>query len=105
MFASIADSHNISLDEVRRARTQLDHRGFDWLVNVPMALFTVAGAVEVIRIGNDHLGHRGLRIPWGKHRGMTFALVVVTMWVIAAMPALRTHLRHPRHRRHPGTSP
>lgn len=145
LFAAIADSRNITIDEVRQARTELDHRAFDWLVNLPMALFTLAAAflmtgtvrrrfpddrvprlaaimllsiglgilvigvgqlwaftVEGIRIGNDHLGHRGLRIPWGKHRAVTFTLAMFAMWVIAAMPALGTHLRHPRH---PGTNP
>jgi hypothetical protein len=143
LFGAIADSHNITIDAVREARLQLDRRGFDWLVNLPMALLTLAGAllmtravrrrfpddrlprivailvlsiglgilvigvgqvwafaVEGARIGNDHLGHRGLRIMWGKHRATTFALVVLAMWVMAGLPALRTHLRHPRQ---PGT--
>jgi hypothetical protein len=145
LFGAIADSRNITIDAVREARLQLDRRGFDWLVNLPMALLTLAGAllmtravrrrfpddrlprivailvlsiglgilvigvgqvwafaVEGARIGNDHLGHRGLRIPWGKHRATTFALVVAAVWVMAAMPAPRTRLARPRH---PGTSP
>lgn len=145
LFAAIADSRNIGIDEVRRARTQLDRRGFDWMVNLPMAAFTLAAAlvttraarirfsdertprrvaiillsiafgvlvigvgqvwasiVEVIRIGNGHLGHRGLRIPWRQHREATFLLAMLTMWVVAAMPALGTSLRHLRHR---GTRP
>ena len=136
LMAAIADSRHISLDAVRRAQRQLDHRGFDWFVNLPMAMFTLAmallmtgavrrrfpddrlprvvaigllsmglgvlvigvgqvwaGAVEVVRIGNDHLGHRGLRIPWGKHRATTFTLAVLATWLLAAMPALRTRLR------------
>lgn len=145
LIARIADARHIGVDAVQQARLQLDRRGFDWLVNLPMAVFTLATAflmtravrtrfpddrlprvvaivllsaglaalvigvgqmwafaVEAVRIGNDHLGHRGLRIPWGKHRATTFALALASMWVIAAMPAraLGT-LRHPRH---PGTS-
>jgi hypothetical protein len=145
LFAAIGDSRNITIDEVRAARRQLDQRGFDWLVNLPMALFTIATAllmtrvvryrfpddrlarvvaivllsiglgilviglgqlwafaVEAVRIGNDHLGHRGLRIPWGKHRTTTFALVLITVWTMATMSALATHRRHLRH---PGTLP
>ena len=145
LFAAIANSRSISVDAVLAARRELDQRGFDWLVNLPMAGFTIAAvltalrrvrnrfpddqlarvvaivllsvglgvlvigvgqvwafAVEAVRIGNDHLGHRGLRIPWRKHRATTFALVVLTTWAAAAMPVLRGHLRHPRH---PGTNP
>jgi len=148
LIAAIADSRQISIDAVRQARLQLDHRGFDWLVNLPMALFTLATAllvtravrsrfpddrpprvaaivllsvglgilvigigqlwafaVEGVRIGNDHLGHRGLRIPWGKHRGTTFVLAMLSLWLIAAMPAPGTHLRHARPSRYLGTSP
>ena len=133
VFAAIANSRKIGVDDVRAARRLLDQRGFDWLVNVPMMLFTIAAAlvmtrsvrhrfpddrlprmaaivllsvglgvlvigigqvwafaVETVRIGNDHLSYRGLRIPWGKHRDVTFALAVITMWVIAAMPRRRT---------------
>jgi hypothetical protein len=64
-----------------------------------------AFTVEGLRIGNDHLGHRGLRIPWGKHRSLTFTLAMLAMWVIAAIPAPRTHLGHARHPMHPGTLP
>jgi hypothetical protein len=144
LFVAIADSRNISIDAVREARQQLDQRGFDWLVNLPMALITIAMAflttrivrhrfpddrlprvvaivllsiglgilviglgqlwafaVEAVRIGNDHLGHRGLRIPWRKHRTTTFALVLISVWTMAAMSALGTHLTHLRH---PGTN-
>ena len=142
LFAAIGDSRNITIGEVRNARRQLDQRGFDWLVNLPMAVFTIALAfltaravrhrfpddrrarvvaivllsigvgilviglgqiwafvVEAVRIGNDHLGHRGSRIAWGQHRTMTFALALITVWTMAA---LGTHLRHLRH---PGTRP
>jgi hypothetical protein len=145
LFAAIANSRKISVDEVLVARRQLDRRGFDWLVNLPMAVFTFAVAVvmrrrvqtrfpddplprvvaiallslglsilvigvgqvwafavEGIRIGHDHLSYRGLRIPWGKHRAETFTLAMLTMGLIAAIPAPRTHLRHPPH---PGTNP
>ena len=145
LYAAIANSRKISIDEVREARRQLDHRGFDWLVNLPMAFFTFgiavvmrrrvqarfpddrrarvfaiallslglsilvigvgqvwAFTVEGVRIGNDHLSYRGLRIPWGKHRVETFTLAMLTMWLLAAIPAPRTHLWH---RRHSGTNP
>jgi hypothetical protein len=138
LFAAIANSRNISIDEVREARRLLDHRGFDWLVNLPMMLFTMAAAllttravrrrfpddrlprmvaivllsvglgvlvigigqiwafaVEGVRIGNDHLSYRGLRIPWGKHRVETFTLAMVAMWLIATIPAPRTHRQAP----------
>jgi hypothetical protein len=138
LFAAIANSRKISVDEVREARRQLDHRGFDWLVNLPMAVFTFgiavimrrrvrlrfpddrlprivaiallsvglsvlviglgqvwAFAVEGVRIGNDHLSYRGLRIPWGKHRVETFTLAMLTMWLVAAIPAPRTHPQAP----------
>ena len=145
LFAAISNARMISVEAVRDARRQLDQRGFDWLVNLPMAGFTIATAlvmlrmvrkrfpddrwprvvgivllsvglgalvigvgqvwafaVEAVRIGNDHLGHRGLRIPWGKHRAVTFTLAMLAMWMIAALPAPGTYLRHPRH---PGTEP
>jgi hypothetical protein len=139
LFAAIADARGIGIDAVIQARQQLDHRGFDWMVNVPMAGFTLAVAivmrrkvrarfpddrralvvatallsaglgisvigigqvwafaVEGIRIGNDHLSYRGLRIPWGDHRLATFALTVLTTGIVAAIPARRnphrTHL-------------
>lgn len=144
LFAAIASGRAIAVDDVKAARRELDRRGFDWLVNLPMAVITLAAAwlltravrrrfpdelmprvvstavlsiglatgvigvgqmwaflVEAVRIGNAHLGYRGLRIPWGQHRAATFALAMLTMWTIAAMPALGTHLRH---HRHPGTN-
>ena len=140
LFAAIADARRIGVDDVRRARLQLNDRAFDWTVNFPMAIFTLlaatvllrkvgarfpddraarvvavlllsiglgilvvgvgqvwAFAVEGVRIGNDHLGYRGLRIPWGKHWLATFALTMVSTWILAV--ALGT--RHPA----PGTNP
>lgn len=37
LFAGLAASRNVSTAEIAAARAQLDSRGFDWLVNAPMA--------------------------------------------------------------------
>jgi hypothetical protein len=132
LFTAIATSRSLTIDDVHDARRQLDQRGFDWVVNAPMAAFTCATAwlmvrrtrrrfpedrrarvvaiallsvglgglvigveqvwafaVEGIRVGNDHLGYRGLRIPWARHRAATFALTLLAMWVMAAWPSRR----------------
>ena len=49
LFAAIADARRIGVDEVIQARRQLDHRGFDWMVNAPMAGFTLAAAIVMSR--------------------------------------------------------
>ena len=69
-----------------------------------------AFAVEAGRIGNDHLGHRGLRIQWGTHRTTTFALAALAMWIAAAIPALHPPMapsapKAPKAPKAPGTNP
>jgi hypothetical protein len=46
-------------------------------------------SMEMARLGNDHLGRRGLRIPWGQHRAVIFVGGVALFWLIATM-RLRT---------------
>ena len=52
-------------------------------------------SMEMVRLGNDHLGRRGLRIPWGQHRAVLFAGGVGLFWLIATM-RLRTANRRDR---------
>ena len=40
LFDAVASSRHLSIGDVRRARAQLEHRGFDWAVNAPMAVVT-----------------------------------------------------------------
>jgi hypothetical protein len=42
------------------------------------------GAIEMFRVGNDHLGYRGLRLQWVQHRPELLAAAIVLFWVIAA---------------------
>lgn len=44
LFSEVADRRSMSLDAVRAARAQLDRRGFDWGVNLPMIAVTIVGA-------------------------------------------------------------
>jgi hypothetical protein len=56
-------------------------------VSVPVAVLGwVAGglwssAVEMIRIGNDHLSYRGARAPWSRHSAAAFASCVIVFWL------------------------
>jgi hypothetical protein len=43
-----------------------------------------AGAVEIFRIGNAHLGFRTARIPWSKEREYLFTGGLLLFWLIAA---------------------
>jgi hypothetical protein len=42
-----------------------------------------AVTMEMVRLGNDHLGARGLRIPWGQHRAAIFGVAVGLFWLLA----------------------
>jgi hypothetical protein len=42
------------------------------------------GTIEMFRVGNDHLGYRGLRLQWVRHRPELLAAAIVLFWVIAA---------------------
>jgi hypothetical protein len=42
------------------------------------------GAIEMFRVGNDHLGYRGLRLQWVQHRPELLAAAIVLFWVIAS---------------------
>jgi hypothetical protein len=44
-----------------------------------------AVTMEMARVGNDHLGLRGLRIPWGQHRAAIFGAGVGLFWLVGAM--------------------
>jgi hypothetical protein len=57
---------------------------------VVSAPFAVAGwaagglwssALEMIRIGNDHLSYRGERAPWSRHSAAAFAACVAVFWL------------------------
>ena len=103
LFAVVASSWNLTSDDVRRARAQLDHREFDWAVNVPVAVLSLvaawvqvwAFAVETIRIGNGHMSYRAFRIPWRQHRIATFAIVVLAVWLMTLTHHLGTRTPHP----------
>ena len=41
--------------------------------------------VEMIRVGNDHLAGRGLRIPWIHHRLGLLAAGVLLFWLVATV--------------------
>jgi hypothetical protein len=47
LFAGVSAARGISTAEIAAARRQLDHRGFDWIVNVPMAALYVVFALAV----------------------------------------------------------
>jgi hypothetical protein len=42
-----------------------------------------AGAVEMIRVGNDHMSYRAARLGWQEHGALVFALGTVTFWLAA----------------------
>lgn len=42
-------------------------------------------ALEMIRVGNDHLGSRGLRIPWDNHLLEIYAAGLVMFWTVATV--------------------
>ena len=43
-----------------------------------------SSALEMIRIGNDHLSYRGARAPWSRHSVIAFAACAVVFWLAAA---------------------
>jgi hypothetical protein len=49
LFAGLATARGLTVGEVANARGQLDRRGFDWLVNVPMAALCLALGMAVTR--------------------------------------------------------
>ena len=49
LFGAVASSRGLSVDDVRQARAQLDHRSFDWAVNFPVAGLTLAAAWVIAR--------------------------------------------------------
>ncbi|OFW37963.1 MAG: hypothetical protein A3J29_04530 [Acidobacteria bacterium RIFCSPLOWO2_12_FULL_67_14b] len=53
LFAGLATARGLAIADVVTARSQLDQRGFDWLVNIPMAtLCLLAGFMLTRRIAN-----------------------------------------------------
>ena len=42
------------------------------------------GGLEMWRVGNDHLGYRGLRLQWVQHRPQLMLAAMALFWVIAA---------------------
>jgi hypothetical protein len=44
----------------------------------------VEGVIEIFRVGNDHLGYRGLRLQWVQHRPELMVAAMALFWVIAA---------------------
>ena len=44
-----------------------------------------AVAMEMVRLGNDHLSERGLRIPWGQHRAVILGVGFGFFWLIATL--------------------
>ena len=41
--------------------------------------------MEMVRLGNDHLGRRGLGIPWGQRRAAIFGVGVGLFWIVVIM--------------------
>src|SRR5712692_3132261 len=44
-----------------------------------------SAAVEMIRIGNDHMSYRGARTPWSQHQLGCFVACVVVFWLAAVV--------------------
>jgi hypothetical protein len=78
-----------------RRRFQSDEK---WASLVALALASVmvsasivlvghlwAGAVEAVRLGNEHLSYRAERLSWPQHRLDLFVLGVVAFWVLALL--------------------
>jgi hypothetical protein len=91
-FGRIA--HN-TVGRVRRRFDLDERRAALWsLVAMSLAL-SFAGvvllelwavSVEMLRIGNDHMGQpRGARVPWGQHRLLIFTGGVLLFWMIAVV--------------------
>jgi hypothetical protein len=54
------------------------------------------GAVEIVRVGNDHPAYRGLRLAWTQHGGQLFVLGIVLFWMISLAHYWIVQARHPR---------
>jgi len=81
---------------VRRIRRRFDDSAAAAFVALIMSSFALSAAgvqvgelwavlIEMIRVGNDHLGGRGLRIPWIHHRLELFAGGVLLFWLMTAL--------------------
>jgi hypothetical protein len=134
LFAIIARTHGLNLDEVLVARGRLGHRGADLAVNIPNAIIyaflatrvirrvrqrfepnerwlfrisivlvsvvvsvlfllvgqLLAGVVEIVRVGNEHLSYRAARISWSQHPLEVFVLGVGAFWTLTLAPWTRT---------------
>jgi hypothetical protein len=53
------------------------------------------GAFEVMRLGNDHLSYRGLRLQWTQH-WLEFAAVAAGAFLVAALAHSFATIRPPR---------
>lgn len=42
-----------------------------------------SAAIEMIRVGNDHMSYRGDRMPWPRQMAALFGIGVVVFWVLA----------------------
>ena len=49
LFAGLAAARGMTVEDISAARTRLDQRGFDWLVNVPIAILYVLVVWSVTR--------------------------------------------------------
>jgi hypothetical protein len=137
MFAAVARTHQVAVDDVREARKRLSDNRLDLAVHLPMAaiyvlvVFSVSGrvfrrfdrgetparfvaiflvavavsatmvmiggqwaaAVEMVRVGNDHLSFRGRNIAWNQQVAELFFVGLVAFWTVAL---LRYHVTHQR---------
>jgi hypothetical protein len=73
-----------------------------WVASFPIAASGLllgdvwSTTMEVIRIGNGHLGQiRGERIPWGHHLRELFGIGVALVWAIGAVRLRKLEVGNP----------
>jgi hypothetical protein len=80
LFSEIAARRSISLEDVLTARTQLDRRGFDWAVNLPMIAFTIVAASLIGRYTSRRFAHEPV--------ARTIAIIALTVSLASAVVAV-----------------
>jgi len=80
LFAGLAANRGISVADVAAARSQLDHRPFDWLVNVPIAAAYLCLVIAVTgRIADRFRGE-----PLPALIAVALASIVLSVTVVVA---------------------
>lgn len=99
----------VTLFAIRRVHTRFSYQEERLAVVVATVLTSVMvagvtvgfgrmweGAVEIVRVGNDHLSYRGLRLVWTQHAGQLFVLGIVLFWMISLAHYRIVQARHSR---------